>query len=377
MIGGGVMGAAIAFHLGARGVQVVLLERDGLCAGPTRHSTAIIRLHYTQPLLVRMAAHGLRTYRTFEDAVGGGSGFTRTGMLFGVDPAEREMLAENVAVGRSEGAETYLVDGEQIAELDPRVVTEDLVFCYEPEAGHCDPYRVTAAYAAAARRAGATVAEGVRAEAVVDGGVATNDGGIAADAVVVAAGVWSAPLLAPLGYELPVAPAPAEVGRYRLPDGFDAPPAVADFSRAQFYFTPAEPGFLEVGSLAPEHADSPVDPDRPVEGARRETLSAYANALARRLRGASGGHWRGAWTGIYDVTPDWEPAIGRVPGRDDVFVAAGFSGHGFKLAPAVGLSVAELVCDGDESTFDLSLLAPDRFARGDLVGARYGYSVLG
>ena len=371
------MGASIAYYLAARGADVTLLERDRLCSGPTRHSTAIIRLHYTQPLLVRMAAHGLRTYRTFEASVGASSGFTRTGMLFGVVPEEREMLEQNVAVGRAEGAETHLLDAEQVAELDPRVAADDLVFCYEPEAGYCDPYAVTAGYAAAAARQGTTIRERVRVDAVAPHRVTTAAGEIAADAVVVAAGVWSSALLAPLGYELPVAAAPAEVGRYRLPAGFDAPPAVADFSAPQFYFRPAAGGFLEVGSLAPEHAAEPVDPDRPVEGARLETLRAYEAALARRLRGAAGGHWRGAWTGIYDVTPDWEPVLGAVPDADGVYVAAGFSGHGFKLAPAVGLSITELVCDGETATFDLALLAPDRFERGELVGARYGYSVLG
>jgi sarcosine oxidase, subunit beta len=378
VVGGGVMGAAIAFGLASRGAgDVLLLERHSLCSGPTRHSTAIVRLHYTQPLLVRMALHGLRTYRSFEDVVGARSGFVRTGMLFGAAPEERARLEENVAVGRSEGAETHLLEPEQLAEIDPRVVADDLVFCFEPEAGFCDPYLVTAGFAAAARRAGARVVEGVTVTAVADGGVETTAGPVSASAVVVAAGVWSAPMLAPLGYELPVRAAPAEVGRFRLPHGFTPPPAIADFSERRLYFRPAEPGFLEVGSLAPEHVESPIDPDAPPEGARVTTLDAYRAGLARRLHGVEGGHWRGAWTGVYDVTPDWEPAIGRVPGTEGVLVAAGFSGHGFKLAPAVGTAVTELVVDGSARTFDLALLAPDRFERGELVGARYGYSVLG
>jgi sarcosine oxidase, subunit beta len=377
VVGGGVMGAAIAFQLAVRGVgRVLLLERGALCSGPTRHSTALVRLHYTQPLLVRMALHGLRTYRSFDAAVGARSGFVRTGMLFGVAPAERSRLEENVAVGQAEGAETHLLQPEQVAELDPRVVADDLVFCFEPEAGYCDPYLVTWGFAEAARRAGADVVEGVAVRAVREGAVETTVGLVEAGAVVVAAGVRSAPLLAPLGYELPVRAAPAEVGRYRLPAGFTPPPAVADFSQ-QLYFRPAEPGFLEVGSLAPEHAGEPIDHDAPPEGARGETLAGYRAGLGRRLDGAAGGHWRGAWTGVYDVTPDWEPAIGRVPGTEGVFVAAGFSGHGFKLAPAVGTAVAELVAEGETRAFDLGLLAPERFARGELVGARYGYSVLG
>lgn len=379
VVGGGVMGTAIACALAERGADVVLLERGAVGSGPTRHSTAIVRLHYTQPLLVRMAAFGLDVYRSFEERYGTSAGFTPTGMLFGVVDSERGTLAANVEIGVAEGVDTALVSSEEVGAIDDRVVTDGMAFCFERDAGYCDPYLATAGFAAAAGRAGAAIEEGGAVTAVSDAGVTLESGrAAAAGAVVVAAGPWTAPLLAPLGYELPITPAPAEVGRYRLPQRFGPPPpAVADFSGRQFYFRPAEPGFVEVGSLAPEHADRPVDPDRPVEGAQLSTLRAYEAALARRLRGSGGGHWRGAWTGIYDVTPDWEPVIDRVPGTERVFVAAGFSGHGFKLAPAVGRSLAELVLDGGLATFDLSLLSAERFARGELVGARYGYSVLG
>lgn len=379
VVGGGVMGASIAFHLAERGLDdVLLLERASVCSGSTRHSTAIIRMHYTQPLLVRMAVHGLRVYTAFEQIVGRRSGFVRTGMLLGVTPADRPTLEANVALGRSEGVATDLVDADQASVIDPRVVTDDLVFCFEPEAGYCDPYLVTAGFVNAAERLGARIAEEVTVEAVEAGAVETDAGRVETDIVVVAAGPWTPPLLAPLGYDLPIRSARAQVGRFRLPDSFGTgPPAVADFSEAQLYFRPAGPGHLDVGSLDPRHADHPVDPDRVPEAAEPETLDAYRKGLVRRLRGAERGHWRGAWSGVYDVTPDWEPVIGAVPGADGVFLAAGFSGHGFKLAPAVGLSIAELVRDGRASTFELDLLDPLRFARGELVGSGYGYSVLG
>jgi sarcosine oxidase subunit beta len=379
VVGGGVMGASIAFHLAARGAgEVLLLERGAICSGPTRHSTAIVRLHYTQPLLVRMAAHGQRVYRAFRDIVGAPSGFTRTGMLFGADPRDADMLAGNVAVGQAEGVETQVVDPSQVTEIDGRVIADGLVWCFEPGAGHCDPYLVTAGFAHAAERTGATVVQGVLVETVADGRVSTDAGAVDAGTVVVAAGPWTSPLLAPLGYDLAIVPARAEVARFRLPDGFGTPPpAVADFSAAQLYFRPAEEGFLEVGSLDPRHGEQAVDPDEMPEGAERATVRAYHAALAMRLRGAAEGHFRGGFSGVYDVTPDWEPVIGRVPGTERVVVAAGFSGHGFKLAPAVGQSVAELVLDGRATSFDLGLLDPLRFERGELVGARYGYSVLG
>lgn len=373
------MGASIAYHLAARGVRdVVLVERGTLACGPTGRSTAILRRHYSQPLLVRMAEHGLRLYSQFEEAVGAGCGFVRTGLLVGVDPRDRGALEHNVEVARAEGILMELLDSDELAEIEPRIDPGELDYCLEPEAGYCDPYLATAGFASAARRDGAEIAEGVTAEAVAPGEVQTSRGTVSAGAVVVAAGPWSPPLLAPLGYELPIRSARAEVGRFRLPADFGGQlPAVADFSASQLYFKPSEPGFLEVGSLSPHHAERPIDPDACPEGAEAETLEEFAHGLSRRLRGADRGHWRGSWSAIYDVTPDWHPAIGQVPGTEGVFVAAGFSGHGLKLAPAVGLSVAELICDGRTTSFDLSLLDPARFERNELVSTTYGYSVLG
>jgi sarcosine oxidase, subunit beta len=377
IVGGGCMGASVAYHLAARGVRdILLLERGSLACGPTGRSTAILRRHYSQPLLVRMAEHGLRMYSQFEDVVGAGSGFVRTGLLVGVDPRDQAALERNVEIARAEGVYMELVD--DVEDVDPRIDAGGLTYCLEPEAGYCDPYLGTAGFAAAAQGDGAQIVEGVNVESVAPGEVETSAGTVSTGAVVVAAGPWSPPLLEPLGYELPIRSARAEVGRFRLPASFGPPlPAVADFSAAQLYFRPAEAGFVEVGSLSPAHADRPIDPDACPEGAEPETLAAFSRALRTRLRGAERGHWRGSWSAVYDVTPDWHPAIGPVPGTERVFVAAGFSGHGFKLAPAVGLSMAELVYGGKTTAFELGLLAPDRFERGELVSTTYGYSVLG
>ena len=377
IVGGGVMGASIAYHLAAHGVRdVVLVERRTLASGPTGRSTAIIRRHYLQPLLVRMAEHGLRTYSRFDDVVGSGSGFVRTGLLVGVDPRDRSALEHNVDTARAEGVHMELI--EDLEEIEPRLEPGGLEYCIEPEAGYCDPYLGTAGFAAAARREGVKVLEGVTAEAVAPGEVKTNAGTVSAGSVVVAAGPWSSPLVEALGYALPIRSARAEVGRFRLPAGLGPDlPALADFSASQLYFRPSDPGFIEVGSLSPAHADLPIDPDECPEGAETETLDAFARGLRKRLRGSEQGHWRGSWSAVYDVTPDWHPVIGPVPGTGRVFVAAGFSGHGFKLAPAVGLSIAELVCDGRTGTFDVRLLDPGRFETGELVTTTYGYSVLG
>jgi sarcosine oxidase subunit beta len=363
VVGGGVMGASIAYHLAAAGIDdVVLYERDTLASGPTGRSTALIRLHYSQPLLVQMAAQGLALYSSFREAVGFDSGFTRTGLLIGGPESEREALEHNVSLGAGE-----LVSPDQVEQLEPRLHTDGLVFAFEPRAGYCDPYLVTAGFAEAARRAGVSIQER-RAVDSLDR--------LDARVVVVAAGPWSPALLRQAGYELPVRTAQAEVGRFRLPPAFGSPPpAFADFSAAQLYFVPRADGILEVGGLDPEHAEYAIDPDDCPEGATRATLAHYRRGLVARLRGAEQGHWRGSWSAVYDVTPDWHPAIGYV--AENVIVAAGFSGHGFKLAPAVGVTVAELVRDGRASSYDMGLLDPARFERDDLVTTTYGYSVLG
>jgi sarcosine oxidase subunit beta len=375
VVGGGVMGASIAYHLMCRGVRdVVLIERDRLAAGPTGRSTALIRLHYSQPLLVRMAAHGLRTYAAFRDVVGSPSGFIRTGLLVAASEDERASLERNVSVGRAEGAVMELLDADAVADLNPMIRTESLAFAYEPEAGVCDPLLVTTGFA---RAADVALAAGVTVTSVRPREVVTTAGAVSCETVVVAAGPWTAALLHPLGYELPIRAARAEVGRFRVPAALAGTlPALADFSEQEFYFVP-HGEFLEVGSLDPEHAKRPIDPDDCPEGAERATLETFRAALARRVAGLGEGIWRGSWSAVYDVTPDWHPAVGFVPGVDGVVVAAGFSGHGFKLAPAVGTAVGELVCDGRSSTYDLGLLDPSRFERGELVQTTYGYSVLG
>jgi sarcosine oxidase subunit beta len=365
VVGGGINGASIAYHLAARGLDVELHERSGLASGPTGRSTAIIREHYSQPLLVRMASHGRRAYTAFRDEIGASARFERVGLLVSADPADGAAIEHNVELGRSLGVTTELVEAGDLREIDPRVEHGGLVWCWEPDAGICDPYAATAGYAAAAARLGARIQTGRRVDSLAD---------LDADVVVVAAGPWSAALLAQVGYDLPIVAARAEVGRYRLPLGETAPPSLADFSALGFYLRPAADGVVEVGSLDPRHVEHPVDPDSCPDYAEPATLDGYAQALRERVPALAGGHWRGSWSGIYDVTPDWHPAIGKV--TDRVYVAAGFSGHGFKLAPAVGVALAELIVDGAATSFDLTPLAPERFARGELLSAQYGYSVL-
>ena len=379
VVGGGITGTSVAYHLARRGLAVVLLERLRLASGPTGRSTAIVRAHYSQPLLVQMALAGLAVYARCEAALGHSCGFVRTGVLWLVGRDDRPALEANVSLARGVGADIEVLEPEQLTALDSRISTTGLGAAgYERSGGHCDPYLAVTAFARAAAAHGASIEEGTRVQTVGAGGVETERGRVRTDTVVVAAGPWSAGLLQPFGYRLPLVPARAEVGRFRLPADFGSPlPTLADLTGKQFYARRAEPGYLEVGTLDPSNAEEPIDPDTCPEGAERDTLRDYEHSLIDRIPAAAGGHWRGSWSGVYDVTPDWQPAVGAVPAADGVFVAAGFSGHGFKLAPAVGAELAALVVDGRWNELDLSPLDPGRFERGELIGSRYGYSVVG
>ncbi|MGZ4355059.1 MAG: NAD(P)/FAD-dependent oxidoreductase [Gaiellaceae bacterium] len=375
IVGGGITGTALACELARAGAAVVLLERDRIAAGPTGRSTALVRVHYSQPVLVQMAVHGLERYSASPET----TGFVRTGVLWVVGHDDEEALRANVALVRAAGGEVEALDPAALADVESRLSLDGIAAaCWEPGSGYCDPYGAAAGFAAAASAAGATIAEGACVDAVEPGVVRVDGHPLAADRVVVAAGPWSVPLLEPLGYELPVVAVRAQVGRFRIPAGFGPPPpAVADLGPLQFYAKGAEGDYLEVGTLDPGHTADPIDPDACPEGADADTLDAFRRSLVTRFPGLAGGHWRGAWSGVYDVTPDWQPAIGGVPGADGVYVAAGFSGHGFKLAPAVAVALAGLVDRGEWERFDLGLFDPGRFARGELVSSRYGYSVVG
>ncbi|MFN2469983.1 MAG: NAD(P)/FAD-dependent oxidoreductase [Gaiellaceae bacterium] len=378
IVGGGITGTALAYYLSGD-LEVLLLERHTVASGPTGHSTAIVRAHYSQRLLVEMAVLGLAVYGDFAHQVGGSCGFVRSGVLWLVGDEDRAALEDNVALGARAGAAVRLLEPKDLRAIDGRIALDGLAgACWEPEGGYCDPYLAAAGFAQAARQRGAIVHEQTPVLVVESGAVETAAGEVRADAVVVAAGPWTPALLEPLGYRLPITPARAEVGRYRIPTAFGPPPPVlAEMGGARFYTKPGEAGFIEVGTLDPAHAHQPIDPDRCPEGAEPATLVGLERALTARIPTLAGGHWRGAWSGVYDVTPDWQPAIGPIQKANGVYVAAGFSGHGFKLAPAVGRSLATHIRERRWDPFDLSLLDPSRFDRGELIESRYGFSVVG
>src|SRR5579863_6451917 len=206
IIGGGVMGTSIAYHLAKQGGQrVLLLERQALCNGTTGRSGAIVRQHYSNAFTIRMAKTSLEVFQHFEDVVGGDCGFLTTGMVVMVGEEGAEALRANVALQQGQGVNTQLVGAEEIGHVAAGYSGEGVALaCYEPDTGVADPMATTHCFAKRARDYGAIIHEGVAVTRIVTQGgrvtgVQTSQGDVQAPIVVLAANVWSVALAEELG----------------------------------------------------------------------------------------------------------------------------------------------------------------------------------
>ena len=379
IVGGGVMGCSILYNLAALGLtDTVLLEKDVLASGSTSRSQAILRMHYSNEVTTRMAWESLRLYREFEELTGGPSGYVRTGYFLIVDESDRQALEENVAMQRRVGVETDAVSVEDVREIAPMLAVEgNESFAYEPQSGYADPYSVTTGYARRARELGAQIrADTPVTEIEVKRGrvtaVVTSQGRIETPMAVVAAGPWSGPLLAKAGVDVPLRTLRHQVVMLRRPqDVVPDHPIIGDIVND----LSARP---DVGNLTliGVGEDEFVGPDEYNQGVDMPVVEAAFARLVKRMPGMAQALFRGGWAGLFTTTPDWHPVLDRVEGIDGLYMAVGFSGHGFKLAPMIGLTMAELITQGQATTIDISMLGLGRFAEGKPLSSRYSMAVM-
>lgn len=373
VIGAGVHGASAACHLASRGVRTVIFERDGPAQGPTGRSSGICRAYYTNPFLARTARASIGMLERFGEISGGhDAGFRRTGFLFLQRPEElgrvREVLARLSAVGVA----TELLDAEALAERFPSFDRTGVGFgVWERDAGYADPaattmglFRRTTELGAVARLGQAVVAIEQHRRGLT---VVTADGDrTRCGRVLIAAGPWTRPLARQVGVDLPLTVERHVVAVFRW--GRAEPVAAHADVAAGYYFRPDGRDQYLVGSL---HPASQADPDRFAEEPAEEEIHALAEPVLRRVPHLAASEVQGGWASLYDVSPDWQPVIGEIaPG---VFVDAGTSGHGFKLAPALGRHVADLLT-GERSAPDLEAFGPFRFEEGRALAAGFGRS---
>ena len=383
IIGGGIMGCSAAFELAQRGVKVGLLEKKTIGDNPTGKSSAIIRQHYSNELTAGMAYHSLQVFQNFEEMVGGESGFTNCGFLMTVAEADKAGLEANIALQRQVGIETSLVSSAEIQKFMPGLREEaNLVAAYEPQSGYADPYLTVTSYAQAAKRLGATIFQdtqvtGIRMAGGKVQGVDTTNSSFDAPIVLNCTGAWGAQVAELAGVDVAIDSCRVQVSMFRRPPGEETVhPVVADFEQA-IYFRPETGNLTLVGLIDPKEADAIVDPDHYSENVSDDFVLESGERLVTCYPAMEQSQCIGGYASLYAITPDWHPIIDELPAGSGLYVCSGFSGHGFKLGPAVGLMVADLVLGVDKPKFDASLFGNGRFAANKPVTGQYEYSIVG
>ncbi|MDP6040628.1 MAG: FAD-dependent oxidoreductase [Candidatus Latescibacteria bacterium] len=383
IIGAGIVGCSSAFQLAKRGLKVALIDKGNIGAGSTGKSSAVIRQHYSNELTARMALHSLRVFQNFEAQVGGECGFAQRGFVTMVAAKDQAGLEANVNLQQKVGVRTELLSSEALKEIMPGVEIGDLVrVAYEPESGYADPYLTVNAYANAARRHGVSVylnteVTDVHFEGDRVVGVETSGGRLDAPLVLNSAGAWGARVAAMVGVEVPIKACRVQVTFFRRPQGYEAPhPVVADFIHAT-YFRPETGGLTLVGLVDPSEADAVVDPDGYDERADFDFVVDAGERFICRYPPMEHSESTGGYASHYGVTPDWHPIVDEVPAGSGFYICAGFSGHGFKLGPAVGLMVADMLTGEGAPEFDPHLFRFGRYAEDEPVRGQYDYSIIG
>ncbi|WP_129117042.1 NAD(P)/FAD-dependent oxidoreductase [Halegenticoccus tardaugens] len=371
VVGGGIVGLSSAYHLAARGAEVIVCEKGSIGGGSTARSAGGIRAQFSTPVNVDLSLASVPVWERFERDFGVDIAYRRTGYLFlARTEGTAAALREGAAMQRARGVPSEVLAPDEATRHCPELRDGAYVAAtYSPTDGFADPYLALQGFAGAARDAGAEIRTKTPVTAIHREGdrvVGVEAGGDRIDAthVVNAAGPWAARVAELAGIDIPVSPRRrrALVVDPERPVPEDAPLTIDLDTGA--YFRPEREGAAIVGGHFDDDDDPPQDPD----GYRESIDLDWAAAAVERAADCAGyfgpdSRIRRGWAGLYAVTPDHHPIVEEtVPG----FVnAVGFSGHGFQHAPATGRLVAELALDGEASTVDLEPLRSDRFDTGD------------
>jgi glycine/D-amino acid oxidase-like deaminating enzyme len=381
VVGAGVIGAATAFHLSLLGAgDVLVLDRATAGSGMSCRSSALVRMHYTFAPEVELAVRSDAMFEAWPDLVGRPGCVRRTGFVRIASAGEEEALRANVAMQRALGARAEVIDAASLKEVAPGLRVDDIEYAaWEPHGGYGDGAVVAGDLLAAARERGVRYRPNTRVRSLLtDGGrvtgVETGRSGTGdreyAGTVVLATGVWSPPLLRTAGVILPIETELHRVAVLAHGTGEGAPVACIDSTTATYFRPEAAGAMTLVGSFAGPRG---ADPDAATT-ATHEDLAPLVQAASHRVPAlGDAGIARGV-TGVYDMTPDARPLLGRLPGLDGLIVAAGFSGMGFKIAPAVGEGIAGLIAGAPAGSVDLVPFRPDRLREGRPIEAPNPYS---
>ena len=367
IIGGGVIGTSVAWHLAQRGCSdVLIVEQNQIGSGSTAKAAGGIRQQFSSATNIAIGRYGVDFYADFQARLGldpdeSGANFKQVGYLFLLtDDADMATFRANADLQQRMGVPVEILSRADVAARYPYLYTDDVIGAtYCPTDGYASNSDVVAAFAKQARRRGVqiweeTAVRGIRHDGSRIVAVETDRGTVSAGAVVCCAGAWSGEIGAMVGTNIPVYGVKRQAF-FTAP--FDALPDTLPFvidMGSGFHFRREGPGFL-LGESDPAQApgyDTTLDwnwLDTVIEHALYR-VPAFENA--RILSG---------WAGLYDTSPDHNGIVGAVPGFTNFYLASGFSGHGFMQSPAVGNAIAEMIVDGASTTIDVADLSIERF----------------
>ena len=367
IIGGGVIGASIAYHLALRGLKPVVFDRDLLGSGNTGRSAGGIRAQFTTEINIKLSLYSIAFFERFQETLGADAEFHQVGYLFlGVTPQHLAHFRERVAFQKKFGVSVSLLTPEEVAAGWPFLRTDDVTGAtYSAKDGFAGPYEVTIAFASAARQRGAVFHEQAEVtEIVVEKGrargVKTSLGEFSSEIVVAACGPAVPAMVKPLGIEVPVVPYRRHLYMTEtFPEIPDPIPFIID-SGTGLYFR-KETGGIMLGMV--DKSDPPTMSMNVDDG----YLEKLVEAALTRVPLLEKANILNGWAGLYDTTPDHHAIVGAVDGIPGLYLAVGFSGHGFMHSPAIGASLSEVILDGKARSVNLDPLSLNRFLAGAVV----------
>ena len=377
VIGGGVNGTSIACALASRGVKAVLVEKGALASGASGRSSALVRMHYTNEWDARLAWASFPVFEHWSELMGGPPVFTRTGFVNVVAPPYAANLRRNVEMLRSIGVNTTALTAAELKALQPCANVEDIGgAAYEPDSGYADPAETVEGFRRRAEELGARIMQWTavtkidRRESRVRG-VETSAGRLETEAVVLAAGAWSGRLGRDIGLDLRMRPKAIDTVAVTRPAELREPHMIFIDNVLGNYFRPEAGGLTLVGVPCQEWE---IDPDTLGTGLPPQAASRGAELLTHRIPAMERATLARGYRAFDGYSQDRHAILGRVDGIDGLYVATAFSGSGFKIAPAVGLCMAELITEGRAKTVDIEAFSLRRFALGKSVEGPYPYA---
>jgi len=363
IIGAGIVGSSIAYHLAERGcTDVVILEKaETEVTGSTARSAAGVRHQFASEVNIRLSIYSIERLKRFTEEVGGYSGLKQIGYLLLVsDPELWDQYRKNVDLQNSLGVPSRALLPSELRNLVPFMSIKGVLgatFCTED--GHCDPHGIATGYLAAARRAGvdlrrATPAIGIRRNGNRVHSVETPSGSIECETVINAAGPWAGHVGAMAGLQIPVRPFRRCIYMTE-PVSLPQFPFVIDTSSG-FYMRPEGEKLL----IGVTNENEPPGENFAVDWEWLETVLERGAERFPFLEN-TGIIRRNCWAGLYENTPDHLPILGRHPELENYLDASGFSGHGVMHSPATGMLIAEEVLDGRAHSINIDDLRISRF----------------